>query len=210
MGCLASRLDDVTSLRISPRLERINRNSFLFSHLLGEGGFGTVTAARAVFIDDASISSEWFAVKEIAKSEVFKHKTGLTMLYGELNALKRLAQPYIVGLTFAFSDETSCFLVLGLLMGGDLRHYLKIGTVFEESDICFIAACLSSALEYMHSRRVLHRDVKPENIIFDACGYPYFTDFGVAYVHDESSKVFKHFFSEGNIWFYFFTFLHFV
>ena len=115
--------------------------------------------------------------------DIVHHKSGLDMVYGELQALKKLQHPYIVTLHFAFNDKVSCFLVLDLLCGGDLRQYCKSHTVFDESHICFIGLCICSALEYMHSKYVLHRDVKPENILLDDRGYPYLTDFGVAYVH---------------------------
>lgn len=47
--------------------------------------------------------------------------------------------------------------------------------IFEESDVAFYVACISSALEFIHSRNILHRDVKPENIILDSRGYPHLT-----------------------------------
>lgn len=51
---------------------------------------------------------------------------------------------------------------------------------FSEIQIRFFAACIVIALEYIHSMNVLHRDVKPENIVLDQQGYLYLTDFGVA------------------------------
>ena len=167
-----------------------SRNDFLFSKTLGEGGFGIVRAAQTVSLrKDVGVISSWFAVKEIKKVDIVHHKSGLDMVYGELQALKKLQHPYIVTLHFAFNDKVSCFLVLDLLCGGDLRQYCKSHTVFDESHICFIGLCICSALEYMHSKYVLHRDVKPENILLDDRGYPYLTDFGVAYVHTDMSKV---------------------
>lgn len=53
---------------------------------------------------------------------------------------------------------------------------------FSEAHCALIAACLGSALEHMHSRGVIHRDVKPENILLDEAGFPHLTDFGVAHV----------------------------
>ena len=180
------------SIKVSPHSNQplVRRDNFLFTRILGEGGFGVVTAAQAVLkSDDGSSISHWFAVKEIKKEDLRHHKTGVVMLFGELQALKRLQNPYIVGLHFAFNDKESCFLVLDLLNGGDLRHHLKESRVLQESQVKFIALCLSSALEYMHSKFVLHRDIKPENILLDRYGYPYLTDFGVAYVHTDQSQV---------------------
>jgi len=185
MGCLQSKID---SLGVRP--SKVTRNNFFFSHILGEGGFGKVTAAQIVVFDNAGMSSQWFAVKEVRKDEIFKHKTGVDMLHSELKAMSRVTHPYIVRLCFAFADEMSCFFVMDMKVGGDLREYLKAGIYFEERDICIIVACMSSALDYMHANFILHRDVKPENIIFDDRGRPYLTDFGVSYVHDNKKAEF--------------------
>lgn len=139
------------------------------------GGFGTVTSAQAIFCDSKLTFSDWFAVKEIKKKDVLKHKTGVNMLYAELDALQQLTHPFIVTLHLAFNDSTSCFLVLDLLLGGDLRYYLKNGLVFDEYSTAIYAACISSALEHMHSKFILHRDIKPENILLDDRGFPYLT-----------------------------------
>ncbi len=45
--------------------------------------------------------------------------------------------------------------------GGDLRYYLRKRYLFEERDVAFYVACISSALEHLHSRNVIHRDIKP-------------------------------------------------
>jgi serine/threonine protein kinase len=79
--------------------------------------------------------------------------------------------------------------VLDLQTGGDLRYYMRKRYLFEEADVAFYIACLSSALEHMHSCGVIHRDVKPENIILDERGYPYLTDFGVAHVQSADAPI---------------------
>jgi serine/threonine protein kinase len=70
-------------------------------------------------------------------------------------------------------SSTSCYLVLDLKCGGDLRYYLRKKIVFDERDVAFYVACLSSALQHIHSMKIIHRDVKPENIILDEKGYPH-------------------------------------
>ena len=79
---------------------------------------------------------------------------------------------------------------MDMKLGGDLREHLKAEIYFEERDVCIVVACISSALDYLHSKLILHRDVKPENIIFDEKGRPYLTDFGVSYVQEDKSSDF--------------------
>ncbi len=84
------------------------------------------------------------------------------MIELELQTLKIACQhPFVVKLHCAFHDKTKCYFVFDLLVGGDLRYHLKKKVVFNEKRTGFVVACLSSALEYLHSKRVMHRDVKP-------------------------------------------------
>ncbi len=59
----------------------------------------------------------------------------------------------------------NCYLLLDLKVGGDLRHYLKQKMIFEERDVVFYVACMSSALNHIHSRNMLHRDIKPGIVV---------------------------------------------
>ena len=76
--------------------------------------------------------------------------------------------------------------------GGDLRYHIAKHRKFTELQTSisllhklntyleFFIACLMQALEYLHNKSVLHRDVKPENLVFDEKGYMRLTDLGIA------------------------------
>lgn len=64
--------------------------------------------------------------------------------------------------------------------GGDLRYHLNKGIEFNEEQTKFIAACIIIAISKLHDQNVIHRDVKPENLVFDKNGYLRLTDFGIA------------------------------
>ena len=109
------------------------------------------------------------------------------MLTSELGALKRVEHAFIAKLHFSFHTVASIYIVLDLKTGGDLRYYLRKKLLFEEANVAFYVSCISSALAHCHARHVIHRDVKPENIILDDRGFPHLVDFGVAYVQTEPS-----------------------
>lgn len=72
------------------------------------------------------------------------------------------------------------YLIMDLLLGGDLRYHIARKRRFNEEITRFFIACLIHALEAVHAANIIHRDIKPENLVFDNDGYLRLTDFGVA------------------------------
>lgn len=79
-------------------------------------------------------------------------------------------------------------MVLDLMLGGDLKYHLQQTGAFPEEAVKIYAAEMVSVIEYLHSRGVVHRDIKPDNLLLDEAGHIHLTDFNVAtYLpHDNS------------------------
>ena len=87
---------------------------------------------------------------------------------------------FLVNIKYAFQDRENLYLISDLLTGGDLRFHIGKKKRFNEDETRFMMGCLILGLEYMHSQSVIHRDMKPENIIMEENGYLRITDFGIS------------------------------
>jgi serine/threonine-protein kinase len=103
----------------------------------------------------------------------------------EVRSLVQLSHPHIVKILDIGSDEGLPFVVLQFLAGGSLRDRMEFGP--ERKQRTMPVASLrdwlldvARALDFIHSQNYLHRDVKPDNILFDRFGNAFLTDFGIA------------------------------
>ena len=122
---------------------------------------------------------KYYALKEMSKVKIIDKKSEKN-IKAERDFLSRLKHPFIINMTLAFQDYENLYLLLDFLSGGDLRYHYNSDHVFTENEVKFFVSNIILSLEYIHSNNIIHRDVKPENLVFDSKGYLYLTDFGVA------------------------------
>ena len=127
---------------------------YLLQERLGAGGFGTVWRAHDEQLDRA------VAVKRIPlPSEEDRERATR-----EAHATARLAHPAIVALYEASSDEDAFYLISELIDGATLAELISEDELADE-EVLEIGVALLSALEHAHARGVIHRDVKPQNVL---------------------------------------------
>jgi hypothetical protein len=141
---------------------------------LGAGGFGVVWSAW-----DEKLERE-VAVK------LMRRDGGDARIVREARAAARLNHPGIVGLYELAADDDDLYLVSELVRGRTLAD-LDRERVLSDRDVARIGVALCEALEHAHARGVIHRDVKPQNVMVVAepaagAGFAKLTDFGVAHV----------------------------
>ncbi|HLL86911.1 MAG TPA: serine/threonine-protein kinase, partial [Thermoleophilaceae bacterium] len=146
---------------------------------LGAGGFGVVWRAR-----DEHLERE-VAVKAI--SRIPEAAAGADdRPFREARAAARLNHPGIVALYEMGADEESVYLVSELVRGRTFAELERAGAL-SDRDVVRIGAALAAALAHAHERGVIHRDVKPQNVIVVAepsagAGFAKLADFGVAHL----------------------------
>jgi formylglycine-generating enzyme required for sulfatase activity len=106
----------------------------------------------------------------------------------EVEAIGRLRHPNLCGLRDSGTHQGRPFLVMELLEGGTLRQKLKQGEYRQPEPVIELVRVLALGLIHAHRHNVIHRDLKPTNVLFDNSDAPRITDFGLALVGDPESS----------------------
>jgi serine/threonine protein kinase len=148
--------------------ERIGR--YKIEKLIGSGGFG------AVYLGYDEDLRRHVAVKVPLPQRVADAEAYLI----EARILASLDHPNIVPVhDVGRTPDGSCYVVSKFIEGSDLQQGLKARR-FSPTESAEVVATVAEALHYAHTRRLVHRDVKPANILIDRDGTPYVADFGLA------------------------------
>lgn len=163
-----------------PSLIKTRGKDYHRGHFLGEGGF-----ARCFQIKDDS--GEIFAAKTVAKASIKSEKTRKKLL-SEIQIHKSMSHPNIVQFIDCFEDDSNVYILLEICPNGSLMELLKRRKVLTEPEVRFFTTQICGAIKYMHSRRVIHRDLKLGNIFFDSNYNLKIGDFGLAAVLANESE----------------------
>jgi serum/glucocorticoid-regulated kinase 2 len=117
-------------------------------------------------------------MKVLNKSYLIQKKL-LRYAITECNILKNSDCPFILKLHYSFQTPENLYMILDYCPIGDLSYQIQIN-LFEEDEAKFYIAELIIAIEYLHKRDIIYRDMKPENILIDEDGHIKLADFGLA------------------------------
>ncbi|XP_064550517.1 serine/threonine-protein kinase greatwall isoform X1 [Drosophila montana] len=120
-----------------------------------------------------------FAIKVMRKSEMI-NKNMVSQVITERNALALSRSPFCVNLFYSLQSMSSVYLVMEYMVGGDLKSLLAMYGYFDEATARFYVAEMVMALQYLHQHGIVHRDIKPDNMLLSASGHVKLTDFGLS------------------------------
>jgi len=106
------------------------------------------------------------------------------MVVGERNALAELGDcPFVVKLITTYKDDNCIYLLMEPALGGELFGlYSENDWYGDEDKASFFTACVALGIDHIHSKKIIHRDIKLENVLLDDKGYARVTDLGIAKV----------------------------
>ncbi|MCE9533186.1 MAG: protein kinase [Planctomycetes bacterium] len=153
-----------------PVIERIGR--FQIRTKLGEGAFGEVFRAY-----DPQLDRE--VALKVAKPGTLTTPDRIERFLREAKSAANLRHPNIVPLFDTGRDGARYFIASAFIQGRTLEAELEEGHL-TQTDTARIIRKLAEALAYAHSQGIIHRDVKPANVMIDEQGEPHLMDFGLA------------------------------
>lgn len=152
----------------------IDFNELTFIDKIGEGGFGVVYSGYW--------SGKLVAIKKFHLKEKYSIKSIFTKFLKEINTISNLRHPNIVLYMGASVNNKDCYLISEYISKGSLFDFLHISksSISNEHDQIRIAYEIAVAVKYLHSRKILHCDLKSSNILLDDNYKIKISDFGLS------------------------------
>ncbi|KAL6033419.1 hypothetical protein STEG23_026253 [Scotinomys teguina] len=141
----------------------------------------------AVCIVQKRDTEKMYAMKYMNKQQCIE-RDEVRNVFRELEILQEIEHVFLVNLWYSFQDEEDMFMVVDLLLGGDLRYHLQQNVQFSEDTVRLYICEMALALDYLRSQHIIHRDVKPDNILLDEQGHAHLTDFNIATIIKDGER----------------------
>ncbi|XP_040110754.1 serine/threonine-protein kinase 32C isoform X2 [Oryx dammah] len=141
--------------------EDVNLDHFQILRAIGKGSFGKVCIVQK------RDTQRMYAMKYMSKRQCIE-RDEVRNVFRELEILQEIEHVFLVNLWYSFQDEEDMFMVVDLLLGGDLRYHLQQNVQFSEDTV--------------------RLDVKPDNILLDERGHAHLTDFNIATIIKDGER----------------------
>ena len=160
-------------------------SDFIIEKQLGQGNFARV------YLVKSKVTNKVYAMKEI-KAERYSNDSQRIEVQKEIKLLENLDHPNIITYFSSFNENGNFYIITEYLNGGNLQNILNLskenGKYISEEKLWDVLVQVLNGLGYLHYKKnIIHRDIKPDNILFDKDGNIKITDFGISAVNRDDA-----------------------
>ena len=145
---------------------------YKYGRLIGRGAFGKVNLGLHI------LTGRIVAIKSFNKNKL-KNERAKAKIYHEINLMKNLRHSSVVNILDTFETKNYILIIMENVAGGDLLTFVKKRTKLNEKISKYIFKQILLAIKYIHSKNIVHRDIKLDNVLIDLNNTIKLCDFGV-------------------------------
>ena len=158
-------------------------NFYLYGRLIGQGAFGKVNIGLNV------LTGRVVAIKSFNKKDLNKNGENMRKILYETNLMKKLNHPNITKILEMFEDDDYILISMEYINGGNLFSFVKKRRKLSEKTAKFLFRQIILGIKHIHSHKIVHRDIKLENILIDLNNNIKICDFGIGRILTSSKQL---------------------
>ena len=150
-----------------------NLNFYLYGRLIGQGAFGKVNIGLNI------LTGRVVAIKSFNKKSLSANGDNMKKILSETDLMKKLNHPNVTKILEMFEDDGYILIAMEYINGGNLFSFVKERRKLSEKTAKFLFRQIILGIKHIHSKKIVHRDIKLENILIDLNNNIKICDFGI-------------------------------
>ena len=160
-----------------------NLTFYKYGRMIGQGAFGKVNLGLNV------LTGRIVAIKSLNKQNLEKNNENKKKILYEVDLMKKLNHPNITKILELFESDKYFLIIMEYINGGNLFSFVKKRRKINEKTAKFLFRQIIQGIKYIHSNKIVHRDIKLENILIDLNNNIKICDFGIGKILEKKNQI---------------------